>query len=517
MLLGVSLGLFVLMVVYLSLLRRGTETLSNANDQVVQSAGKPITVAKVPPTYDHTFVEPETVIVNPSFETNYNIDPIEPCQFDSTNPWLLESRSSNTESTFSWSPLGQDLNHAIKESATANAAGDDVWSNHYGYGNRIALSGDGNLLALSFAGLSGKDKAFGTHIDVFRKNETHWDLMDTLTDVTRGHGHLSHAVHFQSLQMSRNGRRIAFADGHGGVHVAEQYEGSWSMIAPIVIPSLTNASHHQFGTDLAMNCDGSVIAVSGTSPRHSFTQLFRLENWAWTKIGEIKGKKFGASIALSADGTRFVMGTVASESWRGLMQVYDFDGSGWNRVGQPIVGTHSLEMFAGSVDISADGSIVVGTSKDGNAHRVAAFQLSKNGDEWQPFGQELQGSGNPHEHFGTDVKLSSDGSVLAVGAPGDLTIYKALLKEDTARTIPDNDIPYQRGQVYLYRISDGEWERIDQGILQGTTNGDLFGKVVALSSDGATVSAGAPIHKGKSYQHFLGSAKTYRIDSAANP
>jgi hypothetical protein len=182
------------------------------------------------------------------------------------------------------------------------------------------------------------------------------------------------------------------------------------------------------------------VAISGTSHRNSYTRIYQESSSSsssqWNLIGEIQGVRYGGSNKLNAGGTRLVMGTVASEGWRCIVQVFDriiqsdtqTKVSTWTRVGQPIVGAKPLEMWGGDVELSADGDLLVVTSQNGDTHRVQAYQLSTDEPQmWIPYGQELTGTGNQYEHYGADLALSVDGKILAVGAPGDIDLYNSKL------------------------------------------------------------------------------------------
>jgi hypothetical protein len=171
-------------------------------------------------------------------------------------------------------------------------------------------------------------------------------------------------------------------NGHG-VNVyqhnstSSNQKGPWLKLMNILDPLDLQDSHvmnnksestkqhpHQFGIDLATHCDGSIVAISGTSHRNSYTRIYQESSSSsssqWNFIGEIQGVRYGGSIKLNAGGTRLVMGTVASEGWRGIVQVFDRiiqsgtqkKVSTWTRVWQPIVGAKPLEMWGGDVELS---------------------------------------------------------------------------------------------------------------------------------------------------------------------
>lgn len=495
---------------------------------------------------DPFFFEPETKIIEPHIVQPETLREAACSDFDLP----LANRTDSLQ----WVMQGQELVKHIQEKYVANLQGGQ-WSNHFGYGDNVAMSGDGQRMAVSYEGVAGFDKTFGSHIDVLVFNGTHWDLEQTVTDVKRGRGH-EKDVRYQSMALSANGQRLAFSDGHGvkifQLHSAAAGGGSkqphdkkWQPLTPIQDPlspagldQPENDKLHQFGLDIAINCDGSVLAISGSSQRNSYTRIYQeqpdTDPVQWVPIGEIQGVKFGGSIKLNARGSRLVMGTMASQGWRGIVQIFD-RGVGknkytWTRVGQPIVGKAPLEMWGGTVAMSADGETVVVTSNDGDTNRVQAYRLLSNNNAtntsappmWQPYGPELHGTGNQYEHFGADIALSHDGTILAVGAPGDFDLYTN--SKNSGKAVSPADAPFVSGRIYMYQLSasfannsatDGEkngpdWTRIDNGELVSIGVGGLFGKSVAMSAGGTFVVGGAPKRTGLAYQHILGSAHAYQ-------
>lgn len=145
------------------------------------------------------------------------------------------------------------------------------------------------------------------------------------------------------------------------------------------------------------------------------------------------------------------------------------------------------DAFGTALALSRDGNfLVVGApSDDGPGSATVdggvAFVFLRTAGTWTLV-QALRPS-NPgaDDAFGTSVAISSDGAVIAVGAP----------KEDSDGPA-DNDASTDSGAVYVFRVSGGTWTQ--EARLKATLvgAGDGFGASVAISGDGATVAAGGP-------------------------
>ncbi|MFH1017528.1 MAG: Ig-like domain-containing protein [Pseudomonadota bacterium] len=94
-------------------------------------------------------------------------------------------------------------------------------------------------------------------------------------------------------------------------------------------------------------------------------------------------------------------------------------------------------------------------------------------------------TGSMFDGFGYSLALSGDGSTLAVGATGE---------DSNATGINGNQADESAGfsgAVYVFSRSGGTWSQQAYVKASNTEAGDLFGYVVALSDDGATLAVGA--------------------------
>ena len=180
-------------------------------------------------------------------------------------------------------------------------------------------------------------------------------------------------------------------------------------------------------------------------------------------IGEFVNDLFGSRVGLSADGSRMVVGSITnSETFQGSGQVQVFENVNgtWMQIGQDINGTGLDARLGRGVSISGDGTTIAAGADGfgGMAGKVRVFEFS-NGS-WVQLGQELLGSNN----FGNEVRLSADGSILAVGAPRGT------------------------GSVTVYQNMGGTWVQLGDDI---TGDGEFFGNGLGLSANGLRVAIGA--------------------------
>lgn len=151
-------------------------------------------------------------------------------------------------------------------------------------------------------------------------------------------------------------------------------------------------------------------------------------------------------------------------------------GQSWIQLGDAIPGEAAYDYSSRDVSISSDGlRIAIGAERnDGsgnNSGHARVFEYnSTNG--WLQLGNDIDGQG-AFDYFGTSVSLSSDGSVIAVGAK--------MNYGETPNT----------GYVQIYKYIQGnDWVQIGADIF-GFLDMDKFGSSVSLNSDGTRIAIGA--------------------------
>ena len=114
------------------------------------------------------------------------------------------------------------------------------------------------------------------------------------------------------------------------------------------------------------------------------------------------------------------------------------------------------------------------------------------GNTWTQLGSDINGEGGGDES-GFSVSLSSDGSILAIGA--DIMMINQVT-----------------GHVRVYEYSSGSWTQKGSDI-DGAAGGDRSGYSVSLSSNGLIVAIGAIQNDGNG--NNAGHVRVYEWDATA--
>ena len=292
----------------------------------------------------------------------------------------------------------------------------------------------------------------------------------------------------ESVAISDDGTIVVIgapeADGvlpHGCVRVFENINGIWTQLGQNLNPQGNN---HDFGESVAISNDGYTIAVGAPEANNTqgYAQVYRYNGTSWNQLGNnfyssANGDYVGTSVSLSGDGNILAVG---AKGWNGEVDVWEWNGSSWFQLGADLNGYTSGDQFGYSVSLSDDGTrMAVGSpTSDGmgigtNAGKVQVFEYNPSvSNNWVQVGQYIQGEGI-HDHCGYSVSLSSNGNTVAIGA----------------RYNDGNGIN-STGHVRIYNWNNGSWNQVGQDI-DGEAESDDSGCSVSISNDGNTVAIGA--------------------------
>jgi hypothetical protein len=364
------------------------------------------------------------------------------------------------------------------------------------FGGSVALSGDGNTLAVGVTGEAsaatgiGGDQADNTAADagavyVFTRSGATWVQQAYLKASNTGAGDSFGG----SVALSNDGNTLA---------VGAKFEGSAA-------------------TGIGGNQANNTAAQAGA------VYIFTRSGTAWSQQAYVKasntgaGDGFGFSLALSGDGNTLAVGTPfeasaatgvggnqADNTAFGAGAVYVFTRSGTTWTQQAYVkasNTGASDIFGFSVALSGDGNTLAvgayledsaatgigGNEADNSASSAGAvYVFSRN--QFGVWGQRAYvkaSNTGAFDEFGASLALSGDGNTLAVGAPA----------EDSAATgVGGNEVDNTAsfaGAVYVFTRSGTAWAQQAYVKASNTGTGDEFGTSIALSSDGNTLAVGA--------------------------
>lgn len=247
--------------------------------------------------------------------------------------------------------------------------------------------------------------------------------------------------------------------------------------------------------------------------------------------GQAGGDKAGTSVDISNNGDIIAVGAYLNDNSfgdsAGQVRIFEYDSieNEWNQLGNTLNGESSSDGFGASLALSGDGSTIGVGGPLSNVYyegSVRVFHLSAN-KRWTQFGGNIYGT-ERNGNFGNQVALSSNGNIIGIGMLGDsgqtakVHIYQVFNDSWTilGESIDGSSISLSNdgftaavanptsegGQVRVMHYSNGNWTQIGEGINSTTAS---TGKItsVAISGNGRIVAAGsisAPIGEVQIYR-----------------
>jgi hypothetical protein len=390
-----------------------------------------------------------------------------------------------------WEQLGNDID---------GEAADDY------SGDSVSLSSDGTIVAIGAPYNDGGGYSSG-HVRIYQYNGTSWEQLGNDID-----GETAVDESGYSVSLSSDGTIVAigapYNDGGGSSsgHVRiYKYDGtSWGLLGQEIDGE---AEGDRSGVSVSLSSDGTIVAIGapyndggGYSSGH--VRVYQYNGTSWEQLGnDIDGEAeydvSGGSVSLSSDGTIVAIGAEHNSgdngSRSGHVRIYQYNGTSWTQLGNDIDGETAYDYSGISVSLSSDGTIVaIGTPyNDDNGNNSGHVRIYKyDGTSWGLLGQEIDGEA-ASDRCGWSVSLSSDGTIVAIGAPG------------------NNGNGSGSGHVRIYQYNGTSWEQLGNDI-DGETADDESGYSVSLSSDGTIVAIGAYNNDGVNGQ-ASGHVRIYKI------
>ncbi len=344
-------------------------------------------------------------------------------------------------SGFNWEQLGDAID--------GEAAGD--WS---GFG--VSLSSDGRVLAIG-APLAFPNRKGPGYVRVYEKvvnaqspGGFKWEQIGDAID-----GDAAGDASGESVSLSSDGSVLAIGapnnnengtwSGHVRVYERDASD-NWVQLGDDIDGE---AEHDRSGSSVSLSSDGSVLAIGargndGKTGRNSghvrvykkVEDALSQGSFKWQQLGEdIDGEAEGDQsgiVSLSSDGSVLAIGAQSNDgkngTWTGHVRVYGNNGGTWKQIGDDIDGEAARDWSGSSVSLSSNGNVLAigawGNDEKGDlSGHVRVYgkvedASSPGGFTWEQIGGDIDGEA-AGDRSGR-VSLSSDGSVLAIGAPGNV-------------------------------------------------------------------------------------------------
>lgn len=337
----------------------------------------------------------------------------------------------------------------------------------------------------------------------------------------------------------------------GAVYIFTRNGGTWNQQAYLKASNTGNkgtgdvpGDGDQFGTSLAISGDGSTVAVGAITEDSKASTIdgdqaddsaasagavyvFTRTGGTWAQQAYVKaptpaeftnGDLFGYSLALSGDGALLAVGVYdeggssrgingVSDGMRngsGAAYIFERSGGGWRQqayLKSPIA--EANDSWGISIALSADGNtLAVGSAdedclatgvtppgcmddRESDTSTGAVSVFARQDATWTQQGYLKASNTGAGDWFGLRVVLSGDGNTLAASA-----IYEASAARGVGAR-QDDDSAAEAGAVYLFTRSGSAWRQEAYVKASNADAFDQFGGALAMTPDGRTLVVGA--------------------------
>ena len=391
--------------------------------------------------------------------------------------------------------LSNPTNATIASEATQIGSDIDGEAENDLSGFSVSLSSDGSIVAIGAYGNDGNTDDNRGHVRIYQNNSGTWEQIGSDID-----GEAASDQSGYSVSLSSDGSIVAIGalgnDGNGEnsghVRIYQNISDTWTQIGSDIDGE---AANDYSGRSVSLSSDGSTVAIGAylndgngnTNDNRGHVRIYQNISDTWTQVGsdidgEAANDSSGLSVSLSSDGSIVAIGAYQNDgngSQSGHVRIYQNNSGTWSQVGSDIDGEGNYDGSGNSVSLSSDGSIVaIGAYlNDGNGNNSGHVRVYQNNSgTWEQIGSDIDGEA-ASDQSGYFVSLSSDGSTVAISAVG------------------NDDNGTNSGHVRIYQNISDTWTQVGSDI-DGEAASDESGRSVSLSSDGSTVAIGAWLNDG---------------------
>jgi hypothetical protein len=327
------------------------------------------------------------------------------------------------------------------------------------------------------------------------------------------------------------------AASSGAVYIFARTGATWAQEA--YVKASNTAAFDAFGASVSLSADGMLLAVGAYSERSRATgvggdetddsmtdagavYVFARTGTTWAQEAYVKASntqefdRFGAAVALSGDGTRLAVGAAQESSSAtgvdgnqadnsvaasGAVYVFARMSATWAQEAYlKASNTGSADSFGSSMSFSSDGTwlAVAAVREDSSATGVggnqgsnvatesgAVYVFSRTGTAWSQQAYLKASNTGINDAFGDTVCMSTDGSRLAVSAPGEDSSASGVGGNQADNSVSNS------GAAYVFLRTGTTWSQ--EAYVKASNPGadDSFGVSLSLSADGTRLAAGA--------------------------
>jgi hypothetical protein len=400
---------------------------------------------------------------------------------------------------------GSSAGITTEELGSAGGRSDETsggWSRHVqllpaddsvrGFGNSVALGGDGTSALVSATSHEGADGLAPGPAYVLGRSDSEWRQRAALVpeddDSTMNFGGKgrSTALSADGTTALVGAERVDDPNGpeSGAAYLFERTDDAWAQQDRLVPHDGERKDF--FGKSVALSADGTVALVGAWGNDDSSDEgvgsayVFERTDDAWRQTDALApddGGAFGWSVSLASDATVALVGApgdgAPDRAAGGTAYVFERAGSGWRRAATLVPDDGETGDFFGASVTLADDTAIVGAPEDDNSNGESAgsvYVFERAADAWTQQARLVPDDGDSTDLFGIAVAVTDDGTTALFGARVD---------ED-----PNGEAA---GAAYVFERTEDAWTQQAKLAPENGESHDVFGRSVAVADDTAVI------------------------------
>jgi hypothetical protein len=318
--------------------------------------------------------------------------------------------------------------------------------------------------------------------------------------------------------------------GSGAVYVFTRSGAAWSQQAYVKASNTGEKEDgDQFGYSVALSSDGNTLATGAIAEKSAATGIngdqtnkaadgsgavyvFTRNGGTWAQQAYVKpwnttvrGALFGYSVGLSGNGDTMAVGTYDEDRGKGAVYIFARKDGKWAQQNRLTASNaEGGDSLGCAISISDDGNTVVAGAFDedsllrgiqppnegsndaaSDVSTGAAYVFVRNGAAWTQQAFIKATNTRLNDQFAWALSLSRDGNTLAVGAHLEDSGATGLNGDQEDASAEDS------GAVYVYARSGTTWTPVAYVKAPNTKASAEFGISLALNADGKVLAVGA--------------------------
>jgi len=305
-----------------------------------------------------------------------------------------------------------------------------------GFGDTVAMSGDGSTIAVSIYS-DDTNITDGGSVKIYKYINNNWSEIGAFNSETELH---DSQIYFHSfIDLNQDGTIFAYGvskksyNNVPSVGIVKVFEynsdlNTWSQKGNTLHGTYDYTS--LFGTNVTLNDAGNIMAVGAPNYKNQlgYIAVYQYDGSLWIQLGSnftdytTLGKYVGWSITLNSAGNILGFSAAGTSGKAGKIFMYEYSNNVWSLLGSPVNRLSYYGNFGNGLHLDGVGhTIVVGEPElmiNGGQYTgaVYVYQYDQSSNSWNQ--QTVFYGNHAYQRMGNQVSINKNGTIFSVSSHG---------------------------------------------------------------------------------------------------